>query len=509
VKGSVLRAGFAVAVGNLFVNFANVGRDVAIAMAFGSSLAVDSFFLATMVPIFLLTVGASAYRNSIVPILERLADRKGTESARTIIGRLLTINVPVLFLIGGVLAVCVHWYAPLLAGRLPDSAGRLIEVFTWATLPMFLLSGYASLAEGPLQSQGRFFLPSVTRAGLPLGIAIGSVLLGGKYGILGACIGGLVGAALQLVLTCRLLYGERLWASLRTPLDQETSSALRTQFLPLAAGASIMYVSPIIDQWMASLLGAGSVSVLSYANRLVIGAASIIAGAIGPALLPRLSRLAINSSKEAINKYYFSVAKLMLWGGCLMTGVIWLFSEPAVALLYERGSFVRGDTIAVAHVLGYLALQLPVLLPGIVSATMLSAWSLNSFFVPLNLLNAALNVIGNWVLMQWFGLAGIAISTAMTYLVSTIALNVVLYKRGIISVPPGLSLDLIAPIGIAVILSVLILAADAKPAVAPTLYQAALSTLALFAYSALTYYFTRPLSTILFRGLWPLLKNFW
>ncbi len=505
--GSALRAGLVVTAGNVLVNISNLGRDMAIAMSFGSSLAVDSFFLATMLPVFLLTVGTGAFRNTIVPLLERHAHFRGASSTKEIVGRLMANNLAIMLVVIGMIALSVHWYAPVVTGRLPDGSWRLVEIYTWAALPMFLLSGYASLAEGPLQSRGRFFLPCVARAGLPLGLALGAITLGGNYGIMGACLGGLLGASIQLAVTARLLFKEGFWESFWTPLDRETSETLRTQFIPLAAGVSFMYVSSIIDQWMASFLGAGSVSVLSYANRLIIGGTAIAAGAIGPALLPRFSRLCASADKEALNTLYMLVMKLTLWGGCLFAGVIWLFSEPTVVLLYERGSFVRADTAMVANIVECLALQFPILLPGIVSAALLSAANLNSFFMPLNLINALINVLGNWVLMQRYGLAGIAFSTVITYLISTLALNLVLYKKRIVSVQRSFSVDIFASAGIAILLSILIFALDAKPAAVPTLYQIVLSVLALSLYSAIAFYFLRPLTGVLLRRIWSSLNH--
>ena len=146
--GSVLRAGLVVTVGNVLVNISNLGRDMAIAMSFGNSMEVDSFFLATMVPIFLLTIGTGAFRNTIVPLLERRAYSRGADSTKGIVGRLMANNLAIAVLMVGMIALSVPWYASLVTGRLPDAAGRLVEIYTWAALPMFLLSGYASLAEG-------------------------------------------------------------------------------------------------------------------------------------------------------------------------------------------------------------------------------------------------------------------------------------------------------------------------------------------------------------------------
>src|SRR5437879_887352 len=93
---SIIRAGTAVVAGNCVVQLANLGRDVAVAAAFGSNLSVDCFFLATMIPIFLMTVGTGAYRTAIVPIFERLTQSQGSNALRSVVARLTTVNITAL-----------------------------------------------------------------------------------------------------------------------------------------------------------------------------------------------------------------------------------------------------------------------------------------------------------------------------------------------------------------------------------------------------------------------------
>lgn len=487
-----VRAGISSSAGNVIVNFANIGRDASIALAFGTGLNVDAFFLAIMLPIFILTIGTGAYRSTMIPILEKTIHAEGILYVHRMIGRFMTVNVPIVLGAGIILALCVPFYAPLISGSLPGEAATFIKLFTWAALPMLAVSGYASLVEGPLQTQGIFFLSSVLRAGLPLGMAFGAIFLGPQHGILGVCYGGLIGAVLQTILASILLAQQGMLQGVRSPLDRELCKEVRGQFALLSMGVSLSYISPVIDQWMASFLGTGFVSILGYANRLVVGAAALTIGALGPALLPHFSRMVAKGDNNGIKTHYVAVVRLTLWASVALAGVVWLLSEPIVVLLYERGNFVRADSLAVANIIGWFCLQFPPLLVGTIAATLLSAVSLNKVFVPLSILVASVNATTNFILMQWYGLAGIAISTAVTYIASLVTMNIVLYRKGIVRLPQTLLIDLAASMGVASLMALGLMAINGKPGPIPTGQQIVLSTLGIVAYCLIGYVFVKP-----------------
>ena len=477
--------------GNLIAQGGNLGRDATFATVFGSNLTVDCFLLATMVPVFIATVGTGAYRSAIVPLLERIAHQGGALARRAVVARTLKVNGSIVLGVAAVLAIGAAWYGRLLATRLPPPAAELIAVFTWAALPMLALSCWASLADGALQAEGRFFAAAAGRALPPLGMASASILLGPRYGLWAACAGGLAGAIAQCVLVVALLDGRRL-VEARTKMARSDDVLLLAPFMFLAASISIQYVSPIVDQLMASLLGPGAVSTLGYANRLAVGAGSLAAAAVGPVLLPLFTRLLAQRDGAALEHYYLGVLRLTFWTGLLMTAALWLVAQPLVAVLYEHGEFSRGDTDAVARVLAVLALQFPVLLPGVVAATLIAATRRNRIFLPLTVCTALVNAAGNLLLMRALGLAGIALATVITYAVSLIAMNVYLHRRGVVSVPARLAIEAVAGIAGTALLANVILELGLRPGVIPTLPQIAGSVALVTLLASVAFRLTRP-----------------
>jgi putative peptidoglycan lipid II flippase len=105
------------------------------------------------------------------------------------------------------------------------------------------------------------------------------------------------------------------------------------------------------------------------------------------------------------------------------------FSEPIVRLLFERGQFLASDTRAVARVQALYALQIPFYVLGILGVQLLHAVSANRVLMWVSIGNFFTNIIGNFVFMRVWGVAGIAFATSMVYLISMIVLLTAVWRR--------------------------------------------------------------------------------
>jgi putative peptidoglycan lipid II flippase len=135
--------------------------------------------------------------------------------------------------------------------------------------------------------------------------------------------------------------------------------------------------------------------------------------------LPHFSAMIARGGKpEAINmlKVYSVV---LLLGSIPVAAAIFLFAEPIVRLVFERGEFSRNDTIMVAQVVQMYSVQIPFYLLGILGVRFLSAELNNAFTFRISLMGAILNIVLNFLFIELMGLKGIALSTSIVYAVTT------------------------------------------------------------------------------------------
>jgi putative peptidoglycan lipid II flippase len=89
-----------------------------------------------------------------------------------------------------------------------------------------------------------------------------------------------------------------------------------------------------------------------------------------------------------------------------------------IRVVFQRGAFTAADTRVVGHVQAFLSLQIPFYILGQLGVRLVSALKKNSVLMVVAGVNLTVNVILNLILMRYAGVAGIALSTSLVYLVS-------------------------------------------------------------------------------------------
>jgi len=148
---------------------------------------------------------------------------------------------------------------------------------------------------------------------------------------------------------------------------------------------------------------------------------------LGTSTLPHFADLALRDRAafvRSVRKVAFTVAMI----GAVGTVFIALFGEMLVSLIFERGRFGKDDVAAVAAVNFMFAFQVPFYLAGIVLARAISAIGQNRILTIGAVINLTVNIVMNYILMQYLGAAGIALSTSLMYVVSCLFLLLMLWR---------------------------------------------------------------------------------
>ena len=114
---------------------------------------------------------------------------------------------------------------------------------------------------------------------------------------------------------------------------------------------------------------------------------------------------------------------------CLATVVLVVCATPLVKLFFERGAFTSEDTRVVAGVQILASLQIPFYVAGILIVRAISSLSANRILAYGNVISLTVNVALNWLFMRWIGVAGIALSTSVMYVVAFLYLYLSYTRR--------------------------------------------------------------------------------
>jgi len=98
-------------------------------------------------------------------------------------------------------------------------------------------------------------------------------------------------------------------------------------------------------------------------------------------------------------------------------------------LFFQRGAFTAAETQVVAMVQAYSLLQIPFAVLLGMGVKLVSSLKANRVMLETAVLAITINVIGDYVLMHWIGVAGIALSAALVHAGSLIYLCLALWRR--------------------------------------------------------------------------------
>jgi putative peptidoglycan lipid II flippase len=197
------------------------------------------------------------------------------------------------------------------------------------------------------------------------------------------------------------------------------------QYAPSVAAALLMGSITVVSQSMAATLPPGTVAVLSYGNKLTNLILGIGATAVSMAVLPHFSRMVTATDWQELRHTLSTYTRLLLIILIPLTTVLIYFSEPLMAMFFQRGAFTEADTHLAGQVQVFCLLQIPVYIVGRLFVGLISALKTNQLMMWGNIINLCVCIVLNYALMQWLGVLGLALAASLLYAVSCCFLSFV------------------------------------------------------------------------------------
>jgi putative peptidoglycan lipid II flippase len=394
-------------------------KQLVVARYFGTTDGLDAFLVAFALPTFAVGVLAGSLNAAFIPSFIHVRESRGVLAAQQLMANvlagslLLLAAVTVLFALGG--GTLLHLMAPAFSA---EKLALTLRIY-WILLPLIVLGGASQIWAAVMNAGERFALAAVAPLGTSVVPIILLLVMGTRFGIYALAAGTTIGSIVEMTL---LWFGLRAIGYSARPrlrgLDESTRETMR-QYLPVLAGSILALASPVVDQSMASRLGAGSVAALGYGGKVVSAVLGVSATSLGVALLPHVSRMAAASDWAGVRHTLRTYTRLILAVALPVVVALVTLSRPIIRVLYERGAFSSADTLVVADVQACYLLQLPAYLVGILAVRILAAMKAVRVIVVISAVNLIVNIVGDWLLMRFMGVSGIALSTSLVYAGST------------------------------------------------------------------------------------------
>jgi len=413
VNRQIFRAALTVGVATIVVKAGTTIKDLAIAHSFGRNDNLDAFLFAFMLPSFALTLVVGAVSAALVPVLVDTRQKEGPSAGQQLLSSILLLTIMALVAVALLLGLLAPFYLPYLAHNFPPEKIALTRDFLYMLIPWLVSSGIAMFIGYVLNSVEKFAVPALAPILSPL-VVLACIVLWTRpatgYSLaLGTVIGSFLEAAfLYYLVKKHKLLGAFRWYGFSAPVR-----AVVAQTSPMMAGCLLMGATPVVDQFMASMLASGSVAALSYGSKVTAVLFAIGATALSTAILPYFSRMAAENDWAGCRHTLKRYSALILGISVPVMALLILFSRPLIRILFQRGAFTSVDTDVVSRVQTYYCLQIPFYVLCILFVRFISSVRRNDLLMYGAAINLIVDVTMNLILMRWLGVAGIALSTSI------------------------------------------------------------------------------------------------
>ncbi len=438
---NLLRAAATVSSYTLLSRITGLVRDILIARAFGAGSLTDAFWVAFRIPNLLRRLFAEgAFSQAFVPILGEARTRHAPEDTRLLLDRVASLLTFTLMVVTALGVVAAPWVVSAVGSGL-RGADRAADFHSavWMTRVMFpyiLCMSLVAFASGVLNTWRRFGVPAFTPVLLNLSMIAASLWLAPRFSVpihalaVGVMVGGVAQLAVQFAALARIGLFPRIGLGLRTAWADPYVRRIVRQMLPAIVGVSVVQLSLLINTNIATWLAPGSVTWLSFADRLMEFPTALLGIALSTVLLPSLSQAHAAGRPEEYSALLDWGLRLTLLLGLPACLGLALMSEGLVSTLFHYGAFTAVDvaqtrTAVIAYAVGLIGLlSVKILAPGF--------YARQDIRTPVKIALVVLVATQclNLVFVPWLQHAGLALSIGTGACINALALLVGLRRRG-------------------------------------------------------------------------------
>ncbi len=426
-----------VAAGILLTRVLGYIRELLFAHYLGNDWAADAFRVALRIPNTIRNLlGEGTLAGSFIPVYAAFNERSDKSEARALAGAvlgLLLVAASALALVGIAAApALVTVFGAGLQGQSRALAVALMRIL----FPMSGLMVISAWCLGVLNTHRKFFL-SYAAQSLWNVAGIAALVAGASWFVTptlpladrltrlsyalawGTVAGAVLQVAAQLPACRRALGGLAVRFSWRTSGVRDVVVA----WLPLLIGAGVAQISGLIDTLLGTLAGEGGASSLGYAQLLQVLPISLFGASVAQASLPELSRDAIATGGGANEQLRSRIAVGFRRIAFFVLPSAFLFAAlgpVVVAALFQTGRFAHSDSILVGGVIAAYGVGL--LGQATVKLFASGFYALRDTRTPVKIAAFSLAVGSGlgWLLLRWFGPAGIALGSSVGGTLSTV-----------------------------------------------------------------------------------------
>lgn len=405
-------------------------RESVMAAFIGAGELKSIYTTAMTIPAMLVGVVANGIVSGYIPIYSKVVEEEGEDSANRFTYNLINI----LMIFGLLIFLLIFFFAsPICKILSPDLTGESLKLavnYTRIIMISIFVLLYSCVIKGFLNTRGNFIDPAFTGIILNVIIIISVILTYRLDNLYILIVGALLGYIIQFI---RFPFVSRKLGfkyKMEVDFSDKFIKMIFIMMVPILISSAADQISLAIDNSMASaFFGISSISKIYYSKTLLNFIMTVVTLSVVTVTFPDIAKLGqsgdIVGMKEKLSS---SIVFSMILVIPATFGMMAL-SNPIVKLAFERNAFTSMDTEIVASLI--VAYGPYIIFASLIKILSNGFYSIGDSKTPFRIvmIQQLANLIMNFVLSKLFGLNGLAYSTSVSTLISSVLLIIVFSKK--------------------------------------------------------------------------------
>jgi len=394
-----------------------------IARYFGISAELDGYYLALAIPALIQGFITGAIQTGFVPVYISLRSKGKNNEARTLAAAVFYRLFLFLFALSLLLSIfsenIIDWLTPTSTIAVQQAAITSLLILAFSALLNGLIDYFSLLLNAHHRYVAAALGPAINAI-----VASSILFMWPEWGINNLILGLMIGMLLQLVISLLVSYKSGIRIRLLSFIWRHASLGRVYQLtLPILLGVALANANNTIIQFFAATIGDGGVSILGYANRLHGVFLQVVIMGVSAVLLPNFASLVAEDKRKQLHVVLQNTFRMSLLIGIVMVIAISAMGADIVTLLLQRGRFDQQATENVTFIWLIYTFGLFPIAWGIFISKYIQAVQKPWIITRLAVLSFIANTSLAWVLLKFFGLAGLAAASGIAYLLVTVGFH--------------------------------------------------------------------------------------
>ncbi len=428
--------------------------NLIISYKFGVGIEMDSYWVALTVPNYIVAVLTSVLSFTFIPVFAKYNQENSSEGW-------YIVNTFICFtgiLLIGVIVIgiyfasnIIHFIAPGFDIKQSTYSIQLLQFY----FPIIFFSSLNELVASIFYSNGQFKQPLLNKLINPVLTIIFVLLLSKFISVKSIVFANLIGAITQFCILW--VVGRKKQSFVFKPnfrLSHPGVKAVYKLMLPLLLSSLIYKFFPVFDTMILSKFPEGSISSINYANRIQSLIGMIIASIFSVQVFSLMSNIAARKDWIGLKNKISFFLRVLFFISIPIAVFIFIFGTSVVRLLFERGTFVSEDTIAVSGFLRIYILCLPAVAVGSILSQGLYAMQDTKSVMLVGFFESIFYVICCLLLVKYIGSFAIPMVFMINFNLTALLLMIILRKKLKLGGGRGVITTILKSLGLALVIGI-------------------------------------------------------